>query len=265
MKEEKVAIFIPTYNAAQTLPMVIDRIPAEIKTKVKDIFVIDNDSKDNTYLVGVGYKKKTGLSNLKIFKNEKNLGYGGSQKKAYQYAIDHEMDYVVMLHGDAQYAPEMIPALLSGIKKENADMIFGSRMNGDPLAGGMPLIKFFGNRCLTAIENAVLKLKLSEYHSGYRIYSCRALQQVPFPLCSDNYDFDTDILIQFKIKGLKIVELPIPTHYGEESHNPSVIDLTKYSINILKTLGRYLLHIKKLRIVDKFQIPEEGGILPPYK
>lgn len=254
---EKIAIFIPAYNVAHTLPLVIDRIPQEIKEKVKEIFVIDNDSKDNTYLVGVGYKQQTGLSNLEIIKNERNVGYGGSQKIAYQYAIDKGFDFVVMLHGDAQYAPEQIPSLLDAIKKEKADMVFGSRMQGHPLKGGMPLFKFVGNKILTAIENFVLKLNLSEYHSGFRIYRCEALKQIPFHRCSDAYVFDTDILIQFKIKGLRITERPIPTHYGKESRHPSPADLAKYCTNILKALSVYILHVKGIKKVEKFQIDSD--------
>ena len=112
MSESKIAIFIPAYNAAYTLPVVLDRIPPEIKEKVRQIFVIDNASPDNTYLIGIGYRQAKGLDKLEVFRNESNRGYGGSQKIAYRYAIDNGFDIVVMLHGDAQYAPEKIPALL---------------------------------------------------------------------------------------------------------------------------------------------------------
>lgn len=253
-KDEKVAIFIPAYNVAHTLPLVIDRIPKSIKKKVKEIFIIDNDSKDNTYLVGVGYKQKTGLSNLKITKNKRNMGYGGSQKIAYKYAINKGFDFIVMLHGDAQYAPEKIPALLDAIKRDKSDLIFGSRMRGNPLKGGMPTYKYIGNKALTALENLVLNLNLSEYHSGFRIYRCNALKQIPFNRCSNNYDFDSEILIQFKIKGLKITEQPIPTHYGKESCHPSIMDLAKYCTNILKLLIMYILHINNIKNYEPFNI-----------
>ncbi len=253
-RKEKVAIFIPAYNVAHTLPLVIDRIPKEIKDVVKEIFIIDNDSQDSTYLVGVQYKKRKGMSNLTVLKNKRNLGYGGTQKVAYQYAIDRGYDYVVMLHGDAQYAPEKIPTLLDAIKSDKSDMVFGSRMEGNPRRGGMPVFKLIGNKFLTGIENFVLKLKLSEYHSGFRVYRCAALNQVPFKKCSDAYEFDTDILIQFKIKGLKITERPIPTHYGKESRHPSFSELVGYSANILKALMVYMLHVRGIREVEKFRV-----------
>ncbi len=253
-KPEKVAIFIPAYNVAHTLPRVIDRIPESIKKKVKEIFIIDNNSNDNTYMVGIAYKQKTGLPNLKIFKNDRNVGYGGSQKIAYKYAIKQGFDYIIMLHGDAQYAPEKIPSLLDAIKRDKSDLIFGSRMKGDPLKGGMPAYKFIGNKALTALENFVLNLNLSEYHSGFRIYRCSALKQVSFQHCSDNYDFDSEILIQFKIKGLKISEQPIPTHYGKESRHPSTMDLAKYCTNIVKLLVMYVLHVNNIKKFQAFNI-----------
>ncbi len=250
-KKQKIAIFIPAYNAAKTLPIVLDRIPESLKKEVEEIFVIDDASQDNTHLIGVGYKHETGLRNLKVYHNTQNKGYGGNQKYAYQYAIDKGFDIVVMLHGDAQYAPELIPMLLEPFEKERADMVFGSRMRGNPLKGGMPLDKYIGNKILTRIENKVLGLNLSEYHSGFRLYSCRALKQIPFHLCSDDFHFDTEILIQFKLAGLKIRERPIPTYYGDEKSHVSKL---KYGINILKSLYQYYLHVKGIRRIKKYDI-----------
>lgn len=251
---KKVAIFIPVYNAAATLPIVLERIPKELKKLVQEIFVIDNASADNSHLIGIGYKHQKGIHNLNIYRNEKNQGYGGSQKKAYSYCIQRGYDIVVMLHGDAQYAPEEIPKILEPILYDHADMVFGSRMRGNPLAGGMPLYKYIGNRILTKIENLVLGLQLSEFHSGFRAFNCKSLQQVPFELCSNDYYFDTDILIQFKLKNLKIMECAIPTHYGEESHSPSPRQLLSYTMNILFTLFNLILHRNKLRYFKKFDV-----------
>lgn len=253
MKESKIAIFIPAYNAAYTLPIVLDRIPPDIKQKVQQIFVIDNASPDNTYLIGIGYREQKGLDKLQIFRNETNRGYGGSQKRAYRYAIDNGFDIVVMLHGDAQYAPEKIPSLLEPLEKDEADMVFGSRIAGLPLSGGMPLYKFLGNKLLTAVQNWILGMDLTEFHSGFRLFKCSALAKVPFDLCSDDYHFDTDIIIQFKIKGLRIRELAIPTYYGTEKCGVNVI---QYGLNVLRSMGEYWLWRKGLRRVPKFESVE---------
>ena len=256
MKSEhkKIAIYIPARNAAATLPIVLDRIPDEVKKKVREIFVVDNASRDNSYLTVIGYKKEKNLSNLRVMRNKEDKGYGGSQKIAYEYAINKGYDIIVMLHGDAQYAPEMLPFILKPLEEGTADMVFGSRMKGDPLKGGMPMWKLIGNKSLTWIENKVLKLDLSEFHSGYRAFSVKALKKVPFKKCDNDYHFDTDILIQFKIKGLRIRETPIPTHYGEESHSPSPWQLVKYTLNILKSLLEYELHIAGIKKKDKFDV-----------
>lgn len=247
----RIAIYIPTFNAGRTLPLVLDRIPQDVKARVDEIFIVDNASPDNTYLIGVGYKNEKGLQNLNVYKNDTNVGYGGSQKVAYRYAIEKGYDLVVMLHGDAQYAPEKISALLEPFEKHEADMVFGSRIAGLPLKGGMPLHRYLGNKFLTAVENFVLDWNLSEYHSGFRVYSCEALKQIPFERCSNDYHFDTEILVQFRLKQLRVVERPIPTYYGDEK---SYVNVWRYGIDILFTMGEYLLHQKGIRRVGKFDV-----------
>ena len=252
MESKKIAIFIPTYNAAKTLPLVLDRIPEEIKKEVNEIFVADDESKDNTYLVGVGYKNYKKLPNLKIYHHKKNKGYGGNQKWAYEYCIKKNFDIVVMLHGDAQYSPEKIPDLLKPFydSEEKIGMVFGSGMKGDPLRGGMPFYKFLGNKFLTKIENLVLNLNLSEYHSGYRAYNIGALKDIPFHLCSNDFHFDTEIIIQLKLKKYPILETTIPTYYGNEKCN---VKIFKYGFNILNSLLRYLLHKYNIKKRNMFE------------
>src|SRR5512136_200378 len=174
----RVAIYIPAYNAAAILPLVLDRIPAAIKERVAEILVIDNCSEDHTYLVALGYKHLHGLYNLEVIRNPRNVGYGGSQKIAYQRCIERGYDCVAMLHSDAQYAPELLATLIDPVVEGQADLLFGSRMRGHPLAGGMPLHRFIGNRFLTWMQNRLLRTSLSEFHSGYRVYSVAALRQI---------------------------------------------------------------------------------------
>ncbi|SRR3989344_403251 len=255
--DQKIAIYIPAYNAAHTVPLVLDRIPQEIKEKVAEIFVVDNASTDDTYLTVIEYKHAKGLHNLKVIRNEKNKGYGGSQKVAYQYCLDKGYDIVVMLHGDAQYAPEYLPRLIEPVENGEADFVFGSRMTGNPLKGGMPLWKYAGNKTLTKMENLVLGTNISEFHSGYRVFSCEALRKVPFQICSDEYYFDTEILIQVHLAGLRMGERTIPTHYGKESMHPSLKHLYKYCSNIILTMGKYLLHKKGIKKYKLFEVGRE--------
>jgi len=248
---KKIAVFIVAYNAKDTLCKVIDRIPKEVYNKIEEIFVIDDCSPDKTFLVGNNHKKERNLSKLKIYKNKKNLGYGGNQKKGYTYAIKKGFDIVALLHGDGQYAPEMLPQLLEPIEKGEAHMVFGSRMKGDPLKGGMPLYKFIGNKILSFIENALLGLNLSEYHSGYRVYDCHALKKLPLHLCSNDFHFDTDIIIQFKEAGFTIKEKPVPTYYGDEI---SRVNSLKYGFNVLKSVAEYKIHKLGIKKYSKYEM-----------
>jgi hypothetical protein len=149
-------------------------------------------------------------------------------------------DIAVLLHGDVQYAPEKIPELIKPLLRDKADLVMGSRMRGHPLKGGMPFWKFLGNKFLTAVENLVLCMNLSEYHSGFRAYSLKALKKVPYRRLTNDFHFDTQILIEFKKRALRIKEIPIPTHYGPESHQVNFLTSLRYGFSILTTLWAYL-------------------------
>src|SRR5438128_6190937 len=237
-----IGIFILAYEVAPTLIAAYERIPAQLRKEAAEIYILDDASNDNTFLAGMGYKLLHNIPNLNVYRNPRNLGYGGNQKRGLRHAIDHGYDLVVVLHGDVQYAPERIPDLIQPILEGQADLVFGSRMTDHPLRGGMPLYKFVANKVLTSIENWALGMQLSEYHSGFRAYACEALQQVPFEQCSDQYHFDTQILIQFKEKGLRIREIPIPTHYGPESQQMGFGTGVRYGLGILVSLLEYRLH-----------------------
>ena len=238
----RVGIFIMAYEAVRTLIAAYERIPAHLKKEAAEIYIIDDASEDNTFWAGTGYKLLHNIPNLNVYRNPRNLGYGGNQKKGLRHAIEKGYDIVVVLHGDVQYAPERIPDLIQPILEGQADMAFGSRMTDHPLQGGMPLYKFLGNKFLTAIENWALGMNLSEYHSGFRAYSCAALNKVRFERCTNDFHFDTEILIQFKDKGLRIVEIAIPTHYGPESHQVGFGTSVRYGLGILGSLLEYRLH-----------------------
>jgi glycosyltransferase involved in cell wall biosynthesis len=242
MGEKKIGIFIIAYQAVRTLITAYERIPQSIKDAASEIYVIDDCSNDNTYYAGLGYKHEYKIDKLKIFRNQTNLRYGGNQKKGYEYAIERGLDIVVMLHGDVQYAPEKIPDLIEPLLKDEADMVMGSRMLQAPLKGGMPIWKYCGNRFLTWMQNKALKTNLSEFHSGFRAYNVNVLKQLPLKELTNEFHFDTEIVIQFLSKGLRIKEVPIPTHYGPESHQVGFGESVRYGINILKTLFEYKIH-----------------------
>jgi glycosyltransferase involved in cell wall biosynthesis len=206
------------YNAALTLHQVLDRIPESFRNKIDRVFVCDDHSHDSTYLVGLGYKHLKPELPMEVIRNPRNLGYGGNQKLGYRLAIEHDLDIVVMLHGDGQYAPECLGDVVGPLERGEADAVMGSRMmvKGAARRGGMPLYKYVGNRILTRFENAMLGTSLTEFHSGYRAYSVAALKTIPFESNSDGFDFDTEIIIQLHAAGKRIKEVPIPTYYGDE-------------------------------------------------
>ncbi len=177
---------------------------------------------------------------MTVTRHPENLGYGGNQKAGYRMAIDEGLDIIVMLHGDGQYAPECLPDILAPLERGEADCVMGSRMmeHGAARRGGMPLYKYVGNRILTTFENKVLGTKLSEFHSGYRAYSVNALKGIPFERNSDGFNFDTQIIIQLVDAGRRIVEVPIPTYYGDEI---CYVDGLKYAKDVSTDVVRYRL------------------------
>jgi|TARA_Y100000031_G_scaffold77603_1_gene85503 glycosyltransferase involved in cell wall biosynthesis len=230
--KEKFLIFIPAYNVEDKIFNVLNQIPKKIFRKEKvDILIINDNSKDNTKKIIIKLKKKFKFK-IKILNNRKNLGYGGVQKKAYKYAIKQNYENVIMLHGDGQYTPKKIPKFIQELKTENFDAVFGTRMwsLSSAIKGGMPIYKFFGNIFLTKIQNLILGIKMSEFHSGYRSYKVKSLKKINLNKLSNRFHFDTEIIIQFIIKKFTIKEIPIPTIYRDEvSHLKSI----PYGINVL--------------------------------
>lgn len=213
----RIGILIVAYNTAATLASVLDRIPSDV-AGLSAVLVSDNHSEDDTFDVGVAYSNRYPDLPITVVRQRRNLGYGGNQKVGYRWAIDQGLDIVVMVHGDGQYAPELLPAMVAPLLADDADVVMGSRMMtaGGARAGGMPMYKFVGNRILTRYQNAVSGLELSEWHSGYRAFSVKALARIPFERNTDDYDFDTEVLLQLHASGARITEIPIPTYYGDE-------------------------------------------------
>src|SRR3954464_2437987 len=182
MTHKKIGILIVAYNAESTLRSVLHRIPAPIWEKLEEVFVFDDHSQDRTHEVGKALESHESFAGkLKVFKNPVNLMYGGNQRKGYQYAMERGLDIVVLLHGDGQYAPEVMQDLLTPLETGEADMVMGSRMmvKGAARRGNMPTYKYYGNKVLTWMENTLVGTKLTEFHSGYRAYSTKALRNIP--------------------------------------------------------------------------------------
>ena len=220
MSPKRLLIFIVAYNAEKNIESVLKRIPREMFQRadlLTEVLVIDDSSSDKTFATAVK-QENAGEIPVRVLVNPRNMGYGGNQKLGYHYALLHNFDYVALIHGDGQYAPECLPELITPLLSGESDVVFGSRMlkRTGALKGGMPIYKFVGNIILTKLQNLLSGAKLSEWHSGYRIYATSALRQIPFDRNSNNFDFDTDIIIQLLLVNARIREIPIPTFYGDE-------------------------------------------------
>ena len=230
--QAKVLIFIVAYNAERTIQSVLRRIPSELSQHDTRVLIIDDSSSDGTF------ERASEIDQspfpITVLFNPVNQGYGGNQKIGFHYAIREKFDYVALLHGDGQYAPERLPDLLQPLLAGEADAVFGSRMlaSGAARRGGMPLYKWMGNKILTRIQNGLLKTNFSEFHSGYRIYSVNALARIPFDKNTNDFHFDTEIIIQLLRAGLRIKEVPIPTYYGDEICH---VNGLKYALDVVRT------------------------------
>ncbi len=213
----RVGVLVVAYNAASTLERTLSRLPEPFARSLDHVLVCDDASIDDTYEIGLRFTDTASFP-ITVIKHERNLGYGGNQKVGYRWAIEHGLDVVVLLHGDGQYAPECIEDLVAPLISGEADAVFGSRMleKGGARAGGMPAYKYVGNRILTGFQNAMTGQHLSEWHSGYRAYRTDSLSDLDLDAYSDAFDFDTEIILGLVRAGKRIVEVPIPTYYGDE-------------------------------------------------
>ncbi len=217
--KKKVVIVLPAYNAAKTLKKTVDDIP----DKGYKIILVDDMSKDNT----VRLAQKMGLE---VFKHPQNRGYGANQKTCYTIALSIGADIIVMIHPDYQYDATKTEDMVRPIQKGEVDIMLGSRIRTrkEALAGGMPFYKYISNRFLTIVENIVLGLNLSEYHTGYRAYSREALEKVPFHKFSDDFVFDQQMLISAAKLELSIGEIPVPVRYFSEASSIGLIKSIRY-------------------------------------
>ena len=227
----KVVVVMPAYNAAKTLKITFEAIPSQT---VDQVILVDDGSTDQTLEIAREL-------NLTAFMHTRNFGYGANQKTCYTEALKEGADIVVMLHPDYQYDPTLLPDVIGPIKAGEADIVLGSRfLSGSALHQGMPWWKVLGNKFLTKLENWTLGLNLSEYHTGYRAFSRRVLEEIPFSLNSDKFVFDQEMLVQAAHLKFKIREVPVPTKYFPEASSASFVDSAIYGLSILFLLSRFI-------------------------
>ena len=238
---------MPAYNAAQTLRKTWDEVMAQ---EIVDlIIVVDDQSQDETVSIAKA------LPDTLVHTHEKNLGYGGNQKTCYRLALEAGGDIIIMVHPDYQYTPKLIPAMASMIGNGLYHCVLGSRiLGGYALKGGMPVWKYIANRFLTFFENLFLGAKLSEYHTGYRAFSRKLLEQLPLEVNSDDFVFDNQMLAQILWFGYTVAEVSCPTKYFTEASSINLVRSIKYGFGCLMTA--ILFRLAKMEIISSKLFPD---------
>jgi len=244
-RTDKIVIVMPAYNASRTLADTVQAIPAGY---YDEIVVVDDHSRDDTM-------ERARALNLKAIRHPHNVGYGGNQKTCYMEALRDGAAIVVMLHPDGQYDPAIVPEMIRPIREGRADMVLGSRMmvKGAARQGGMPLWKRIANRFLTTAENLAMGRQFTECHTGYRAYSRRFLETVPFLRNSNGFVFDTEVIFQAVHFGLPVVEVPVASRYFEDASSVGFGQGVVYGLGTLWTALRFLLHRWGLVSSDKLR------------
>lgn len=232
LNEKKITVVMPAYNAETTLHRTIQEID---RTIIDDVILVDDHSTDNTFAEA----RRLGL---RVIRHDLNKGYGANQKTCYKAALDQGADIIIMLHPDYQYTPQLLVAMAGMIAYDTYDMVLGSRILGrGALKGGMPLYKYIFNRVLTLIENMLLSLKLSEYHSGYRAFSRTLIQSLALDENSDDFVFDNEMIAQAHFIGARIGEVSCPTRYEAESSSINFQRSVTYGMGVLSTAVKFRL------------------------
>lgn len=235
---KKLIIVMPAYNAEKTLRQTYAELPHEY---VDEVILVDDVSSDST----VRLSRELGIQTII---HTENKGYGGNQKTCYREAVHHGADIIVMLHPDYQYSPRLVTAMASMIASGHYDIVLGSRiLGGNARKGGMPLYKYVANRFLTFVENLFLRVKLSEYHTGFRAFTREVLEMLPLEENSDDFVFDNEMLAQGVYFGFSIGEISCPARYFEDASSINFSRSVKYGFGVLATSIQYLLARSGLR------------------
>lgn len=230
---------MPAYNASRTLKATLDEVPAGL---VDQFILVDDASKDDT----TEKAKELGLT---VSRHPENRGYGGNQKTCYRMALEAGADVVVMLHPDNQYNPAIIPNLILPILLGQADVVLASRficdpLNGGPVAGGMPKLKYVVNRALTAVQNSLMGTYFSEFHTGYRAFRAEVLKDIRLELLADDFVFDNEILAVLSKQKRRFAQVAVETRYFREASSIRLLPGIRYSWGCLKVGIKYFLDRK---------------------
>ncbi len=228
---KRVVVVMPAYNAEKTLRATVDELPEIVDMRI----LVDDNSSDRTVEVA----RELGLVH---FVHDRNYGYGRNQQTCYREALAEGADVIIMVHPDYQYTPLLVTAMASMVAYGIYDVVLGSRIiGGQALRGGMPLYKYVFNRLLTAFENLFLRIKVSEYHTGYRAFSKEVLTKLPLLENSDDFVFDNQVLAQCAYFGFKIGEVSCPTKYFPEASSINFRRSVKYGLGVLATTMQFAL------------------------
>jgi len=253
---KRIAVVLPAYNAEKTLENTVSELPDVVDIKI----LVDDHSSDRT----VEIAERLGLQ---YYVHDQNYGYGRNQQTCYREALAAGADVVIMVHPDYQYTPLLTTAMASMVAYDVYDVALGSRIiGGTALHGGMPLWKYVANRFLTAFENIFLRIKLSEYHTGYRAFSSKVLTRLPLLENSDDFVFDNQVLAQCVHFGFRIGEVSCPTKYFEEASSINFARSVTYGLGVLRTTLQFALQrwgIANFRIFNEKGRRLEPG-LPEY-
>lgn len=245
--DKKLVVVMPAYNAEKTLRQTYSEIPHDY---VDEVILVDDASKDSTSRIAEEL-------NIRTIVHENNKGYGGNQKTCYRTALEHGADIVVMLHPDYQYSPKLVTAMASMIASGHYDIVLGSRiLGGEAIKGKMPVYKYIANRFLTFIENLILGVKLSEYHTGFRAFTRQVLETLPLEENSDDFVFDNEMIAQSIYFNFKIGEISCPTRYFEDASSINFRRSVKYGLGVLATSMKYAL--EKLGITHYMMFSGNG-------
>ena len=230
----KVIAVLPAYNAERTLAATLADVPVGA---LDDAVLVDDGSSDNT----VGIARAMGLV---VIQHPSNRGYGSNQKTCYRYALEHGADIIVMIHPDYQYDSRVIPHAVGMIELGICDVVLGNRIRSrqEAFSGGMPWWKYLSNRFLTAVENLALGQNLGDFHSGFRVYRRAVLETIPFARNSDDFVFDTQLLVQAVHFGFRIGDIPVPVRYFKEASSVNFRRSVRYGLATLATVARWWLH-----------------------